>query len=241
MLHKTNGIVLHTTKFNDKMLLVHVLTEEFGRVTYGIAPGSSRKGSRKSAFFQPFSILEMEVEHKAGRDIHRIKECKPRFPLTNIQFEPVKISVSLFLAGFLSRTLKDRYPNKLLFDFVSDSIRILDLSTKGIANFHLVFLFKLTRFLGFYPNTEQASSDTCFDMMNGVFVSERPFHAHYLLPADTRVFQLLMRMNYENMHLFSFSRKDRVAVIERIIEYYRLHLTEFSASDSLEILKELFD
>ena len=225
------------------MLLVHVLTEEFGRVTYGIAPGSSRKGSRKSAFFQPFSILEMEVEHKPGRDIHRIKECKPRYPLTNIRFDPVKISVSLFLADFLSGTLRDLYPNKPVFEFVSDSVRILDLSEKGIANFHLVFLFKLTKFLGFYPNIDNASSEIYFDMMNGVFVSERPVHTHYLLPADTRVFHLLTRMNYENMHLFSFSRKERVTVIERIIEYYRLHLTEFSAVGigSLEVLKELFD
>ena len=223
------------------MLLVHILTEEFGRVTYGIAPGSSRKGSRKSAFFRPFSILEMEVEHKSGRDIHRIKECKPGHPLTNISVDPVKISVSLFLAGFLYKTLKDTSPNKLLFEFVSDSVRILDLSTKGVANFHLVFLIKLTRFLGFYPNTDNASVDAYFDMMNGVFVSERPFHAHYLLPADSRFFRLLTRMNYGNMHLFALSRTDRVNIIERIIEYYRLHLVEFSTGDSLGVLKELFD
>lgn len=233
--------MLHTTKFNDKTLLVHVFTEEFGRVTYAVVPGSSKKTGRKTAFFQPFSVLELEVEHKNNREIHRIKECKISLPLITVQFDPVKIPVSLFLSDFVYRTLRDTTPNKPLFQFVLNSIRVLDLSVKSVANFHLVFLLNLTRFLGFYPNADNALPDTYFDMMNGVFVAHRPLHGHYLLPSDTRFFRLLLRMTYENMHTFSLSRKDRVAIIERMIEYYRLHLTDFSSTKSLQVLQSLFD
>ncbi len=241
MLHKTSGIVLHTTKFSDKMLLVHIFTEEFGRVTYGIAPGSSKKAGRKSAFFQPFSLLELEVEHRNNRDIHRIKESKISFPLTTIQVDPVKIPITLFLSEFIYRTLKDTTQNRSLFEFIQQSIQILDLSTKGIANFHLVFLFKLTRFLGFYPNVEDASANSYFDMLNGIFVTQRPLHNYYLQPADAHVFYLLTRMTYENMHTFSFFRKERILIIEKVIEYYRLHVTDFSTTKSLDVLQVLFD
>lgn len=223
------------------MMLIHILTEDFGRVTYGTAPGSSKRGGRKTAFFQPFSVLDMEVEHKNGRDIHRIKECKIGFPLTSIQFDPVKIPVSLFLSDFVYRVLKDTTPNKPLFEFVLNSIRVLDLSDKSVANFHLVFMLRLTRFLGFYPNADNDSDNTYFDLINGIFVIQRPLHGHYLLPQDARAFRLLMRMTYENMHLFSLSRKDRVAIIERMMEYYRLHLTDFSSTKSLQVLQALFD
>ena len=242
MLHQTTGIVLHTTKFNDKTLFVHILTEEFGHVTYAIASGPSKKYGRKIAYFQPFSILDLIVEHKHNRNIHHIKESKIHIPLLHLQLDPIKIPISLFLSEFVYRAIKETSPNKQLFDFIIQSIQVLDLSKKGIANFHLVFLLKLTRFLGFYPNTDANIQDIVyFDMINGIFVYTHPFHNHYLLPNDAKIFRSLMRINYENMHIFTFSRKDRMKIIQKVIEYYQLHLTEFSIPKSLEVLHALFD
>jgi len=241
MLSKTLGIVLNTTKFGDKRLFIHILTEAFGTVTYGVTQNQGKKSGKKAALFQPFSILNLDVEHKNNKDIHIIRDVKIHVPLTNLMFDPVKIPISLFLAEFLHRSVKESDSNRSLFEFVMQSIQVLDLSNKGIANFHLVFLFKLTRFLGFYPNTEAYREGMYFDLINGIFVSELPHHNHYLLPIDARVFSLLMRMNYENMHLFSFSRQERVDIIEKIIEYYKLHLSTFSYPRSLEILQSLFD
>ncbi|MCD7971449.1 MAG: DNA repair protein RecO [Candidatus Azobacteroides sp.] len=241
MLHKTAGVVLHSTKFSDKILLIHIYTEEFGMVTYGVAPGSSKKSGRKTAFFQPFTILELDVEHSNKREIHRIKDSKIQIPLTNIKLDPLKIPISLFLAEFIYRSVKETEPNKPLYNFIVQSIEVLELSEKGIANFHLVFLFKLTRFLGFYPNTEEGSSNEYFDLLNGIFVNTLPPHKHYLQHKDAQIFRVLMRMTYENMHIFSFSRKERMSIILKILEYYRLHLTEFSRPKSLDILQTLFD
>lgn len=241
MLSKTAGIVLHTTKYNDKMSLIHILTKEFGVVTYAVNPGTGKRSNRKKAFFQPFSILEMDVDHKANRSIQKIKDCKIAFPLLSVQFDPLKVPISFFLSEFIFRSVKESAPNKPLFDFVLQSIHILDYATKGIANFHLFFLLKLTLFLGFYPNIETTGGDDYFDMLNGIFVKQKPLHNHYLTYHDARLFRLLMQMTYENMHLFKFSRNDRMKVIEKIIEYYKLHLTEFSSPKSLDVLHDLFN
>lgn len=243
MLHKTTGIVLHSTKYNDKTLFVHILTEEFGSVTYAVVPGSSKKNGRKSALFQPLSILELEVDHKNNREIHRIKESKIAYPVKDIHSNPVKMSIAFFLAEFIYHTIKEKSPNKSLFEFIIQSIQIMDLTTKGIANFHLAFLLKLTRFLGFYPNIEKTggAAFTYFDMLNGVFVSSLPPHRHYLQGKDAEMFIHFMRINYQNMHAFSFSRKERTDIIQKIIEYYRLHLSNFSTPKSLEILQMLFE
>ncbi|MDR2475762.1 MAG: DNA repair protein RecO [Bacteroidales bacterium] len=242
MLYKTAGIVLHTTKFSDKLQLVHIFTEEFGSVTYGVAPGSSKKHGRKTAFLQPFSLLQLEVEHKNSREIHRIRESRLHIPLESILLNPLKITISLFLAEFVYRAVKEHSPNKPLYEFLLQSILALDLLRKGIANFHIVFLFKLTRCLGFFPNTASHDKQKTiyFDMQNGIFVSIRPLHKHYLLPEETHVFGLLLRMNFDNMHLFKLSQQERMSIIRKIIEYYRLHLTEFSIPKSLDVLHEVF-
>ena len=52
---------------------------------------------------------------------------------------------------------------------------------------------------------------------------------------------MLMRMNYETMHLFDMNRTERARCLTIMNEYYRLHLPDFPVLKSLEVLKELFD
>jgi len=52
---------------------------------------------------------------------------------------------------------------------------------------------------------------------------------------------LLLRMNYETMHLFGMSRTERNRCLTVINDYYRLHLPDFPVLKSLDVLKELFD
>ena len=51
----------------------------------------------------------------------------------------------------------------------------------------------------------------------------------------------LLKITYENMSLYSFSRQDRVRIIERLLEYYRLHLPEFPEIRSLAVMQTMFD
>jgi DNA repair protein RecO (recombination protein O) len=114
------------------------------------------------------------------------------------------------------------------------------MTDKSIANFHMAFMLKLSRLMGFYPNLEEYKENDLFDMINGEFVHSQPFHRHFLNRQDSKVLSMLARISYENMHCFVFSRKDRMNIINRILEYYRLHLYDFPALKSLDVLHELF-
>ena len=48
-------------------------------------------------------------------------------------------------------------------------------------------------------------------------------------------------MNYDNMHLYKFSRGQRRRCLEVINDYYRLHLPGFGELKSLDVFRELFD
>ena len=120
-------------------------------------------------------------------------------------------------------------------------LRILEVTEKGIANFHLVFLLNLLHYLGIFPNTVRQHDEHYFDMLNGTFARQQPTHSYFLTPAETVAWQRILKMNYENMSLYSFSRQDRQQIIQRIFEYYKLHLPEFSEIRSLQVLQSLFD
>lgn len=240
MLHKTKGLVINTINYNEKYNLVQVFTESLGRVTYMLPKTRGKSTKVSKSLFYPLSLLDMEVEHQASRDIQRIREVRSAFPIYEITANMNKTSMAFFLSEFLTRVLKDANDGKLLFDFLYQSVQILEMTDKSIANFHLVFMLKLSRFLGFYPNLEEYTENSIFDMMNGEFVLYQPLHHHYVNKTDSRALARLSRISYENMHKFGFSRKERLTAINKILEYYRLHLYDFPQLKSLDVLHELF-
>ena len=115
-------------------------------------------------------------------------------------------------------------------------------TTFATVSSSIVFLMRLSRFLGLYPNLEDYHTGDYFDLLNACFTSIRPqLHSSYINPEEAVRLRQLMRMNYETMHLFGMSRAERTRCLTIMNDYYRLHLPDFPALKSLEVLKELFD
>jgi len=240
MLIKIKAIVLHCLEYNDTTNIVHLYTKEFGRMSYLASKSHSRKSKLKSALFMPLSLVEIEADHHENRNLQRIKEMRCVYNFSGIPYDPVKNAVSLFLAEVLYRSLRETEKNLPLFEYLFQSIQYLDLCGKGLANFHLVFLIKLTRFLGFYPNMEEQHPHWFFDLHGGAFTPTRPLHNAWLTPEQATDFALLMRMNFDNMHAFKFDHTQRVELLRQMLNYYRMHLTDFPNIKSLDVLQELF-
>ena len=227
MLQKTQGIVLHSLKYKDTSIIVDIYTEVSGRASFLVPVSRSRKAAVKSVLFQPLSLVELEADFRPNTTIYKVKEAKSLYPFTSIPYDPYKSAIALFLSEFLYRALREEAENRPLFAYLQHSIVWLDECGSGFANFHLVFLMRLSRFLGLYPNLEDYHSGDYFDLQNACFTPLR--------------LTGLMRMNYETMHLFAMSRTERARCLAIMNEYYRLHLPDFPVLKSLEVLKELFD
>ena len=239
MLHKTEGIVLATSPYNDIYGIAQVFTRDFGRVSYLLPRSHGKKAKIKTSLFFPLSILNLEVEHLPLRDLHRLKEAERQFPLQDLCTNMTKVSLAFFLSEFLSRVLRESDNNGPTFDFVKNSVETLEATERGLANFHLAFLFGLTRFMGIYPNVEWRGRHRFFDLMQGEFVQNMPMHTHYLNSRESDFLVLLQRMNYGNMHLFGLSRSNRNTILDYLLEYYRLHVYDFPPLKSIDILRVL--
>lgn len=241
MLSKTQGIVLHAIPYNDTYAIIYIYTEAFGRSSYLVSRTRGRKSSVTKALFIPLSPLEMEVEHQNKRDLHRVREARLCFPINSLCGDPVKSALGLFLSEVLYRVVRDTEPDPRLFNYLYESIHLLEYVDRGVANFHLVFLLGLLQFLGIFPNTESYRPGSYFDMLNGVFADRIPMHRHFLNPEESAFFNRLLRIRFENMSLYGFSRRERSDILHRILEYYHLHLPDFPEIKSLAILQSLFD
>lgn len=237
---KTSGIVLHSIKYTDSTTIITIYTRQFGRVSYFVHGVNKKKSACPAAFIQPLSIVEIDIFYSSGKNIQRLKEIRMEHTFNGIPFDPIKNSLALFLSEVLFRTLRQFEPDESLYLFLDNSILQLDCSETNISNFHLVFLLKLTRYLGFEPNQDELQTKV-FDLMNGIFLKEKPLHPHYLLQEVSADFIRVLNADYSNMHNLSFTRSRRANLLQSIVEYYQLHLPDFHGLHSLSILQSLFD
>lgn len=245
MIEKARGIVLSTVRYKDNRMIVVLFTRQQGKLSFATTIGSSHKSRSRSILFQPLNVLEFETDPKTRPGaLPFIKEPKNAAPYASIPFDPCKQSVAMFLQEFLLRILQveEGVPNEPLYLYIESALAYFDALERDYANFHLVFLMRLTRFLGLSPNLDGYTPTSYFDLLSGCYTLERPLkHPYFLSIADTQAFHKIARMDFENMHRFRFTRQERWNVLSHINDYYRLHLPGFPQLSSLEILRELFD
>ena len=123
-----------------------------------------------------------------------------------------------------------------MFDFIAHSLQVLDLTHDGVANFHLVFMMNLTRYLGFFPQDNTEGSGSVFDLTNGSFVSNSPGHFNFLDQVESRLFELIASTDFNRMHELALSSEKRKIVLNALIRYYEAHLPSMQKIQSHEVL-----
>jgi DNA repair protein RecO (recombination protein O) len=239
MLHKTRGIVLKTTDYGESSVIVQVFTEKLGLQSYIINGVKKPKAKISRNMLQPLHLLDMVVYHKSAGNVQRISELKTSPVLLSIPYDVIKSSMAMFLNEVLYKSIRQQTADENLFDFVFSAIEWLDHQTVGLANFHLLFLVQLTRYLGFYPDRYQANEADYFDLKNGVFVKYKPDTFSYLSPPHTQNFGRLLQCSFESLPALKLSNDERRYLISKLLEYYALHIEGFGNINSHEILEEV--
>jgi DNA repair protein RecO (recombination protein O) len=239
VLEKTRGIFLHSVKYSETSIIAAIYTESFGRQSFIVNGARSKKSTVKSVVFQPLYLLDLEMYYKAGREIHRLKDVRISNPFSTIPFDIRKSSQVIFLAEILYKCLKEEEPNPELFNFIYNSISFLDLSDDRISNFHLWFLFNLTKFLGIYPSHDNALISNFFDLQKAQFVSHEPMHNQFTDKHLTLLFSKLFDIDHTSLENLGYTQNERRQVLEKLVEFYHIHFDNMGEIRSLSILKEV--
>lgn len=212
MLIKTNAIVLRSLKYGDQKLIVDFYTEALGYVGCIVKVSTSPRGKFKKQFFQPLTILEVELDYRERQQLQKIHDLRFSEPWTTIPFDAVKTSIGLFLAEVLYYSTRQEQQDTTLYSFVRTSLQWLDITTESVTNYHLAFLILLTKYIG-------------WDLQHS---------------EDVWKLNDLTSISYENMNTFAMTRDKRSTYIDIILDYYRRQVPSFPELKSLAVLHEIF-
>ena len=240
LLETIRGIVLRTVKYGENSLILDLFTESYGRMSFVTKISRVRRSPMSMAFWQPLSMIEFQAEVRPTVTLPRPRDVRFYYSYAHLPFSPVKSTIAIFLADFLSAALREEKMNAPLFRYIESSLQWFDEARfpTAIANFHLVFLMHMARFIGIYPNLENPAP--FFDLMSGTYQPLQPLHAYYVKGAEAAVLPLLFRLNYFTAHLLKLSSAQRRRILEVLNVYYRIHLPNFPELKSLEVLHEVF-
>lgn len=236
MLVKTKAIVISSLKFQEKSLIVKCFTLSSGLKSYFVRDAfSSRKASQKIAYFQPFSILEIEAVHKNKGTLENFKEIKSAVHFQSIHTDIVKSTMVMFLSEMLHHSIQEEEKNEQLFLFLETALTWLDHHDE-ISNFHLILLLEITKYLGFYPDLTDIDLPF-FEINEGVFTA---FHnSNALSEHETNLLKKLIDLKFDNNQKI-FHVIERQILLKILIDFYSSHLEGFKRPKSLDILKEIF-
>jgi DNA repair protein RecO (recombination protein O) len=238
MLHHTRGIFFHQVRYSETSLIVKIYTEAFGLQTYMIRGIRSKKSAIKPAHLQHLTLLDMVVYHRENKDIQNIKELRTAFHFNSIPFDIRKSSVVVFLNEVLYNVIREHESNPGLFQFIFDELLRLDGTVKDIAVFHLQFLVRLTRFLGFFPRNNYSILKPVFDLQEGVF-TDRALHPLLFMEEPlSRWFSLLSSDEIISLRL---STGERNQLLEYILRYYTVHLPGMKPVKSHVVLQSVMN
>ena len=238
MIEVTKAIVINTIKYGDTSLIATCYTEKSGIKTYILKGAlSSKKGKLKPAYFQPLNQLTLTANHNNKGSLNTIRDIEVTNFYSAIYTDIKKQSIALFLAEILYYSIKEEEQNLSLFSYLETSFLWLD-THNNISNFHLLFLLNLTKYLGFYPETNQFTN-LYFDLVEGNFTSSRNINT---VQGENLVqFKKLFGINFDALHEVDFTALNRQSILSILIQYFELHLAGFKKPKSLAVLKSVFN
>lgn len=198
-----------------------IFTEVFGLQSYIVNGVRSKSSKNRIALYQPLTLLNLVVYHRENANIERIKEIACSHPYRTLTSDVRKSTLAIFINELLNKTVKDESHIGEIFQFIVDSLITLDSLEAGYENFHLLFMIKLSRFLGFGAyNVNEIVGGKTTDSDTEKLLGE-------LLSAG---YSTTLKIN--NMQ--------RRTILDLLIKFYHEHMESLGEIKSVQVLREVF-
>ncbi|HNS17802.1 MAG TPA: DNA repair protein RecO [Bacteroidales bacterium] len=239
MIH-SRGVVFHHVSFGESSIVARIYTEKYGLQSYMIKGVRNKKARIPYSLFQPGMLLEMVVSKNEKHTLQHIREVRCEHLYETVLQDIRKTAVLIFMMDILNKTIREEEANPELFGFIHHSLVNLDESTGSVSNYHLVFLVRLARLLGFSPRNNFSDRDPYFNMSEGEFYSGKEIPGLYMDPPLTRIFSEVLHTDYDTICRLKLPSACRNELLEGILAYLGMHSPFVRDIKSHHILREVF-
>ena len=221
MIHKTKGVVFRFTRYGETSIIVTIFTELFGLQSYMVNGIRSKNARNKIALYQPLTLLNLVVYHRESANIERIREASLLYPYRTLTSDIRKSTLAIFLTELMNKTIREESHTSAMFSFIAESLVTLDELEKGYENFHLIFMLRLARNLGFGVDR--------VDELLGERIADGE---------TERLLAILITADYVTpVRMTNLQRRE---ILDVLLRFYHRHIEQLGEIKSVQVLREIF-
>ena len=230
MKYNSRAIALTYLKHSETSIIAKIYTEIRGLQTFIVKGVRSKNSKNKLGLFQPLKLSIISGTINKKRTFQYLNEI---FLAKDVPVSILNMKnqlLSLFIAEVMSKILHENEEDERLFQYIWD-LKISLIRNENINNnLALNFLLELSKFLGFYPSLENLQSKY-FDLDQGEFTNE--INNFCVSEKNSIYLKLLLTKN-----TCDIPKKNRIELLNTIINYYKMHNHELKNITSHSIINE---
>ena len=233
MKYKSRAIALSYLKQGESSIISKIFTEEKGLQSYIVKGVRAKKSKTKLGLFQPLQLLSINATHLPKNSLQYISEIALEHTQIIDGIDMKKNFLSIFVAEVISKVLLETEKDKALFKFIWELKIDLNSLEKINPNFPLIFLIRLSEYLGFSPSKEEING-AYFNIELGGFTNNNQ-QLNYYIEKDNSTY---LRELLENKDI-NIPYQNRNQILLHLIQYYKLQHHELKNMTSHLIIESL--
>ena len=155
MIESATGIVLRTRPLTETSLIVHWLTQNFGRIAT-VAKGARRHKSPFLGKLDLFFLADFSFSRSRSSDLHNLREVNLRETHSTIREKILSVQQAAYATAFVEQATEMETPLPTVYQLMSE---FLDCLCKEKSAPQIIFAFelKLLQEFGLEPNWSKTS------------------------------------------------------------------------------------
>ena len=231
MNYESRAIALLNHKYGEGAVIAKVFTEEYGLKSFSVKRNKSKKSKNKILLLDKMNLLTINAKNNSKKEIQYLSEINLAYAYQNVSLKNKLIR--LFIAEILSKALMDSERNINLFQFIWNTNTQIDNLENVNNNFCIIFLIRLSEFLGISPSTENIDLPY-FNLNSGNFTNIKNKNEEIIKGEVINYFKRLIIK--ENVIIPYQSRQ---VLIKILFRYYSIHHINLSNIKSYEVIESL--
>lgn len=147
-IHKTEAIVLNSTRLRETSLITTFYTRSFGKLK-ALSKGVRQEGSALISLYEPFNHVQIVFYEKTRSDIHFLSESSLVHFFSKLRTDLSKISWAAFLLELVDTVVPPEEANEELFLLLVGCLRQME--KEPASPFVSIFEVKLLWGSGLFP------------------------------------------------------------------------------------------
>ena len=233
MKYKSRAITLTYIKQGESSIISKIFTEKHGLQSFIVKGVRSKKAKKKLGLFQPLQLVDINATLFPKNGLQYLAEITIIETISTDKINMNKNFLAIFIAEISSKVLQENEQNSGLFKFVWEIKQKLYNANTIDENFALLFMLNLSKYLGFFPSTENINAPF-FNLETGEF-SGKAFNLNiYLTEEKTTILKHLLLGKKINI-----PQELKSELLKDIMQYFRLHHYNLSNISSHLIIESL--